>query len=380
MKTLILIGLFVVSALAAPRSGYEELELAKKCDKELCQLPNCRCSSAGIPGGLNAKDVPQLVLLTFDDAVNIANINYYEEIFDGKVNPDGCPIAGTFFVSQEYTDYSSIHSLSSKGHEIALHSITHQTPTGYWRNLSVEGHMKEFADQRVLMSNLAKIPKKSIQGIRLPFLQLSGNNSFEMIKKADLKYDASWPTSKFLWPYTLDYKTTQECPIGPCPTASIPGVWVSPMTYWKDDLDVWCSMVDACVNIPDDVDGLLSFMIRNFESHYLDNRSPFGFYLHAAWFGRNENHFTAYLKFIDYLQKFKDVYLVSLQRALEWVQNPSKLDNLKNSWPNCQPRHKYTCEKHTCEIRKGEEYRYMTICGTEDDCPEKYPWVFPEDP
>ncbi|KAF2900101.1 hypothetical protein ILUMI_06082 [Ignelater luminosus] len=378
MKTLILIGLLVVSALAAPKSGYEEFELAKKCDKELCQLPNCRCSSASIPGGFDAKDVPQLVLLTFDDAVNIANTDYYEKAFDGKVNPDGCPIGGTFFVSQEYTDYSAIHNLSARGHEIALHSITHQPPTDYWKDLSVEGHMKEFIDQRDLMSNLAKIPKESMQGIRLPFLQLSGNNSFEMIKKAGLKYDSSWPTSKYLWPYTLDYKTTQECPIGPCPTASLPGVWVVPMIYWWDDNNVQCSMVDSCVNIPNDVDGLLKFMIRNFENHYLDNRSPFGFYVHAAWFGRHENYFKAYLKFIEYLQGLKDVYLVSVQRALQWVQNPSKLSNLKNSWPNCQARHEYTCNKRVCELRKGEEYRYMTICGTEEDCPEEYPWVDPQ--
>lgn len=60
MKTLIVIGLLVASALAAPKNGYEELELAKKCDKDLCKLPKCRCSSTGIPGGFNAKEVPQV--------------------------------------------------------------------------------------------------------------------------------------------------------------------------------------------------------------------------------------------------------------------------------------------------------------------------------
>lgn len=78
---------------------------------------------------------------------------------------------------------------------------------------------------------------------------LAGNNSFEMIKKAGLKYDCSWPTSKNLWPYTLDYKSTQECHIGPCPTASIPGVWVVPMINWKDNNNVSCPMVDSCVNM-----------------------------------------------------------------------------------------------------------------------------------
>lgn len=61
-------------------------------------------------------------------------------------------------------------------------------------------------------------------------------------------------------------------------------------------------------------------MIRNFESHYKDNRAPFGFYVHAAWFGRNENYFKAYLKFIDYLQGIKDVYLVNILDYMEYYE------------------------------------------------------------
>lgn len=47
--------LFVAAALAD-----DELVLADACDEEACQLPDCRCSSSSIPGGLNPRDVPQV--------------------------------------------------------------------------------------------------------------------------------------------------------------------------------------------------------------------------------------------------------------------------------------------------------------------------------
>lgn len=64
-------------------------------------------------------------MLTFDDAVTAANYQYIKEVMGGRFNPDNCPVAATFFVSHEYTDYSKVHALWTEGHEIALHSITY---------------------------------------------------------------------------------------------------------------------------------------------------------------------------------------------------------------------------------------------------------------
>lgn len=54
----ILVLAFIGSALA----DSEELPLAEICDEELCKLPECRCSSTSIPGGLSARDTPQVSL------------------------------------------------------------------------------------------------------------------------------------------------------------------------------------------------------------------------------------------------------------------------------------------------------------------------------
>lgn len=73
------------------------------------------------------------------------------------------------------------------------------------------------------------------------------------MKEIGLEYDCSWPTVNYItpgiWPYTLDYKTTQDCPIGPCPSESYPGVWVFPMIDLDDFDGFKCSMADSCTNV-----------------------------------------------------------------------------------------------------------------------------------
>jgi hypothetical protein len=49
---------------------YSKSEQATKCDSKRCQLPECRCGGTAVPGGLMRNSTPQLVMLTFDGAVN----------------------------------------------------------------------------------------------------------------------------------------------------------------------------------------------------------------------------------------------------------------------------------------------------------------------
>uniref|UniRef100_A0A1A9ZBG6 Chitin-binding type-2 domain-containing protein n=1 Tax=Glossina pallidipes TaxID=7398 RepID=A0A1A9ZBG6_GLOPL len=71
------------------------VDKAQKCNTEECQLPYCFCSKDGtqIPGGLEADKIPQMIMLTFDGAVNLNNYDHYSKIFNGKrKNPNGCNI------------------------------------------------------------------------------------------------------------------------------------------------------------------------------------------------------------------------------------------------------------------------------------------------
>lgn len=100
---------------------------APPCDQNQCVLPDCFCSADGtqIPGRLEPNTVPQMITITFDDAINNNNIDIYEKIFkEGRNNPNGCQIKATFFVSHKYTNYSAVQELHRRGHEMAAHSIT----------------------------------------------------------------------------------------------------------------------------------------------------------------------------------------------------------------------------------------------------------------
>ena len=67
-------------------------------------------------GGMNPSEVPQMVVITFDDAVNDENWKLYtEKLFPASAkNPNGCPIHATFYVSHEYTNYAMVNILESQ--------------------------------------------------------------------------------------------------------------------------------------------------------------------------------------------------------------------------------------------------------------------------
>lgn len=52
---LLLLGIVIGNSV-----GEAELPLGQPCDPEACQLPDCRCSTTDIPGGLDPRDTPQV--------------------------------------------------------------------------------------------------------------------------------------------------------------------------------------------------------------------------------------------------------------------------------------------------------------------------------
>ncbi|CAD7012004.1 unnamed protein product [Ceratitis capitata] len=239
------------------------LKRAVRCTAAKCQLPNCRCSGLRLPSAEfqgREQEIPQLITVTFDDAVNVINYEQYQN--SSTVSS----------IRTLHTPTTLVNALYQQGHEIALHSVTHGTGTDYWREADVELLMAEFGEQIEMLMKFAKS---------------AGNNSYEAAKRLGLLYDSSWPTQRYrspaMWPYTLDYRSTQDCQIGPCPNAAIPGFWINPMVSWLDTAGYSCAMIDGCIYPPqDNVDALFEWMLENFKRHYEGNRAPFGIYLHAA--------------------------------------------------------------------------------------------------
>ncbi len=86
MRSLILAAMLAFAASS-------ERPKAEHCRQDInCFLPDCYCGGATIPGSLSKERTPQFVLLTFDDAVNGLNRAFFKELFQGRFNPNGCPI------------------------------------------------------------------------------------------------------------------------------------------------------------------------------------------------------------------------------------------------------------------------------------------------
>jgi len=347
--------------------------VATKCDPKVCRLPDCYCGGAAVPGGFAPENIPQLVLLTFDDAVNDLNKGLYKDLFEvGRKNPNGCPIQSTMYVSHEWTDYSHVQNLYADGHEMASHSVSHS----FGEQFSVKKWSKEVAGQREILAAYGGVKMEDVRGMRAPFLAIGGNNMFKMLYDQNFTYDSSMPVYENnppSWPYTLDYKVFHDCMIPPCPTKSYPGVWQVPMVMWQDLNGGRCSMGDACTT-PPDAEGVYKMLIKNFERHYTTNRAPFGLYYHAAWF-TTPHHKEGFIAFLDTITAMDDVWLTTNWQALQYVRDSVPLSQVKNykpfqcNYPDRPPR----CDRpKVCNVWHKGGVRYMRTC---QKCPEKYPWT-----
>ncbi|XP_037576499.1 uncharacterized protein LOC119458715 [Dermacentor silvarum] len=362
---------------ARPRNLYATptpLETAGRCEARKCRLPDCHCGGSEIPGDLPPHETPQVVLLTFDDAVNDLNFDHYTEIFDtGRKNPNGCPIRGTFYVSHEWTDYGQVQTLYSKGHELASHTVTHS----FGEKFSKQQWFKEVAGQREILHLFGGVKLEDVRGMRAPFLQIGGNKMFEMLHEANFTYDSSMPVFENnppFWPYTLDYAINHECMITPCPSKSFPGVWEVGMVMWIDLRGGRCSMGDACSNPADD-EGVYKMLLKNFNRHYKSNRAPFNLFYHSAWFN-TQHHKKGFLRFLDHILSKGDVWLLTNWQLIQWIRNPTPNSRINSFEPwQCTPRgdRPEPCHRPTvCNVPYQGGLRYMKTC---QPCPDVYPWV-----
>ncbi|XP_071527401.1 chitin deacetylase 7 isoform X2 [Panulirus ornatus] len=365
---------------------------AGPCDPIECLLPYCFCSYDGteIPGGLKPAETPQMIMMTFDGAINDLNFETYNKIFlDNRTSPNGCPIRATFFVSHDYTNYQHVEKYYSRGHEIAVGSISRR------RGLEDEGEdvwIGEMVTMKEILQNFAGVRAVDIKGQRGPHLKPGREAQYEVLSAYGFTWDSTVSnppgSTAPVWPYSLDYKIPHECRSGTCPTRSFPGVWELPMNSHYQDRNYnggFCQYLDQCVlNYLEEAD-VVEWLIADFERHYNGNRAPYMMSLTTNWFQTPVLE-SALHTFIDYTMRFDDVYYTTVTEALQWVTTPQKLNVLNNFQPwDC--RQKYypdpPCPKaKSCKLTlkplfdnytSSTASRYMVTCR---NCPEVYPWVW----
>ena len=313
------------------------------CSSENCKLPDCFCAGRQGPLQLQTKDIPQMAVFTFDDALNEENYPFYTRLFrSGRNNPNGCPIAATFFVSHDWTNYDYVRELYIDGHEIASHSITHKMPQSWWSRASYSELKEELEGQRKNIVHHAKIPKSQIRGIRVPFLETGGDTQFALMKNEGFEYDSSFIAGPYfegdwrlpVWPYTLEYPPGLEfCDNHNCPKGNFSGIWEFPLNRWIGLDGKACPMVDACTtHTIDTKQQALDYLWKNFDRYHGNNKAPFGVNMHATWFN-DEYKLDAMDEFISKLTQMDDVYIVSLHQLIQWMKNPTQLRDIKEFSP-----------------------------------------------
>ncbi|GFV42899.1 nodB homology domain-containing protein [Trichonephila clavipes] len=346
-----------------------------------CLTPNCSCFGS-VPLKGDTKRLPQFVVLTFDDAVTTLNIKTYRQLLDGRKNSNGCPATASFFITHEYNDYEFVNELYKKGHDIAVHSITHESNTEMWKKAPQVRWQAEMTGMRQILSKFGLIPLSEIQGQRVPFLQSAGDDTFAALKENGFTYDSSMPSRGFmdppLWPYTLDYGYLQDCQIPPCPKSTYPGLWLFPMIQWKQTskvgntvMDFHCSMLDACTPYPTTEKDTYAYMMDNFERHYTSNKAPFPVFLHEAWL-RDENRLKGFIAFLNAMGRKEDVFVVNIREVLEYMKNPVDVEQYK-SQRKCLKDNRVKagdCKPVTCNFKKRNIMMKSCI-----PCPKRYPWL-----
>jgi len=120
------------------------------CTRTNCLPPDCYCAGLRGPPEIAASATPQMVLLSFDDAVLPEFEPLYAKLFDAgrRKNPNGCPITTTFYVTHEGTDYRMVNRLYAAGHEMASHSVSHRMPQSNWTRAPYRQWLDEIGGQR----------------------------------------------------------------------------------------------------------------------------------------------------------------------------------------------------------------------------------------
>jgi len=383
----LLILLFAFCHLAIGKNS----KRATYCTNSACRLPDCFCAGARIPKGLSSSDIPQFVMMSFDGNVNTENFKLYQKIFNTeRKNPNGCPIKGTFFVSHEWNDYWLTNVLYAQGHEIAANAITQESMEAF-READIDRWVKEIGGMKKILEIFGGIKSGDIKGFRSPHLQPGGDVMFDALNRSGLVYDSTLVAGENnppMWPYTLDYKSSQDCKIGPCPKNSHPQMWEVPMVQYVDEKLRVCSMLDACQDKLTK-ESAYNLLLTNFMRHYQTNRAPFPIFM-STWLSTGQYRLDALLDFVDTILMLPNVYIVTISDVLQWIQNPipcgtsngksgCALEGMK--WSTCNSEHKrqmpcsYDQMRHCVLKRKiGDALRDRSLKSCQI-CPDEFPWL-----
>jgi hypothetical protein len=152
-------------------------------------------------------------------------------------------------------------------------------------------------------------------------------------------------SSNFIWPFTLDFPFNQtDCINCNNWTKPFPALWQFPLHEWTyPNGNTSCSTLSDSSCLPTDkpqsADVIFDFLMHNFERHSsleIGYRSPFVIQLDLSWLSQYKSQrLRGVLRFIEHIlnnPKYRYVYFISIEKALEWLKYPRSLDDIRDFW------------------------------------------------
>lgn len=294
------------------------------------------------PGGLSASSIPQFIVITFDDGVNILATAPYSQLFAPNQNfpnpgepflqPDQrggartCGLMATWYatlgggpskVGEACTPANVdnppdsacylLEAINGSGHQLATHTCHHVSAPPYSGTSPDNGYVPEIQGAFEFFNAQCDIPMGDMHGFRNPNLGFT-QATFDSLNTLAMggTYQTVWDSSitegqtnslvpgdsgygaSFIFPYTLHDGIKQDCTAGAgsCDNSVKNAyIWEYPMTFLyyppvggADPQPIGDSMDPA----PSPEASIKDFLDYNLSQHYNGNRAPMGIFLHGA--------------------------------------------------------------------------------------------------
>lgn len=291
----------------------------------------CRCASRQAPGSIPHDELPQFILVTFDDGINVFSESLVQPVIGGLRNPDSSVALVTYFVTKVNTTPAVARERYLEGHELANHTSTHTTGA----ETTIDEWRRELSTTNQFLVNQVGIPSDQIAGFRAPYLA-TGEAMWRALQEYRFTYDASIPETftvprlvstapdSFVWPHTLDHGAGLSCLSNHCPEGALPGVWTIPLWMWYDSAGAAYGAMDPAVGTDSTFGALLEY---NFAQRYNGNRCPLGLFLHAGQLGLPGRR-EVLRAFLEEKLSRPDVWMITMRGLVEWMRDPVPVSGL----------------------------------------------------
>lgn len=218
----------------------------------------------------------------------------------------------TFFTQTNDNQYQFTKQLYLEGHEVALHSVRHNTNVdstkSTWEREIVKAreYIAKYCLIRTVSWLVAGIPEEDIVGFRAPDLKYN-DVMFSVLQERGFLYDSSIPydvtSSDFYFPYTLDFGAQEQQWKSKYVTTPHPGLWEFALPTLLDENKQIVTIQDPSGSKEE----IIQLLKDNFgtirwncivDLHYNHDRAPFVIGLTASWLLQDE---TARLEVLEVL-------------------------------------------------------------------------------